>query len=465
KRSHGYIALFWSYPVLTLIFLALVQTLLFIDRGAIAAVLHNAAINWRLSSSEQGIISSAFTVGFMLSSPVWAHYAMRNKINKVIALSLLIFSISEICSGLFSYFWKGPSNKLGYYLFVISRLFVGVGESAIIALGYGIVDDISPTKHKTTYMAVLVFSGAVGVALGYGLTGALLSITTKWQVVFFAIGGFVLVCTIICHFIPMHGYEQHQTIQDDNEKSSINVEGETQPITKKKTVKPHTMFSAIMPLAKNPVYLCMVGYSILSGGIICMLAFWSPTFIFQRLKRFDLTDKYCTLISNIGFGLIILTSSVFGSTMGAIVVSKTGGTEGWKGIGRALLWSMFFLILALPFMYCAFIFEEIHWGILLTLFFFGTFFLMAPSSPFQVAMNNSVEHDLRHFANSYQIFLVQGLGDMLSPFLFGIVSDNLNIKWAMIILWSFLVPAIVFLFVGGFIALFYHRRQNKEIII
>jgi MFS family permease len=293
--------------------------------------------------------------------------------------------MAEICSGLFAFFWRGANNKLGYYLFVAARLVVGVGESAIIALGYGIVDDISPTQHKTIYMAVLVFAGAVGVALGYGLSGALLSITPRWQFIFFIIGGAILFASFCCYFIPLHGYDKSEP-ENTSPESLNSVETESTTLSKKKE-RTHTMLSAIPPLIKNPVYLNIVGYSIINGGIICMLAFWSPSYFQLRLRAFDLSATMRNVIANLGFGGIILSASIFGSTTGAVIVGKTGGVEGWRGIARALLWSTVFQLCALPLFYCSFIFDQVHWGVLFTLFFCGSFFLFAPASPFQVALN------------------------------------------------------------------------------
>ncbi len=74
KDEGRYISLFWKYPKLTVLFITIVETSLYFDRGAIAVrfktMLNNfqSAIPkiqffWGLDAIEEGIIASIFTVG------------------------------------------------------------------------------------------------------------------------------------------------------------------------------------------------------------------------------------------------------------------------------------------------------------------------------------------------------------------------------------------------------------------
>jgi hypothetical protein len=76
--------------------------------------------------------------------------------------------------------------------------------------------------------------------------------------------------------------------------------------------------------------------------------------------------------------------------------------------------------------------------------------------------SSCVPAELRHFANSYQIFFLHVFGDLPSPILFGVVTKATSYQWAMVILWSLLLPGFMFLFIGGIIALFKHRRQKSS---
>ncbi len=74
KDEGRYISLFWKYPKLTVLFITIVETALYFDRGAIA-VRYKTTLNnfqsaipkiqffWGLDAIEEGVIASIFTVG------------------------------------------------------------------------------------------------------------------------------------------------------------------------------------------------------------------------------------------------------------------------------------------------------------------------------------------------------------------------------------------------------------------
>jgi MFS family permease len=183
-------------------------------------VLPKVKANWALSKTEEGAIASIFTVGFMCTSPMWAHFGLRYRINvnfkhnaltiilqKVITLGLVIFAIAALLGGLLLTYSRGSQQKFGYYLFTVTRALVGAGESAMISLGYTIVDQLSPPKYKTMYMAAIMMSPPLGIAVGYGVSGLIVSISQWWQFVFLAEAAIVMACAFLCYHVPFHGYK------------------------------------------------------------------------------------------------------------------------------------------------------------------------------------------------------------------------------------------------------------------
>jgi MFS family permease len=81
------------------------------------------------------------------------------------AWGLFIFSISAAGCGFMGILTK--RQKWGYYVFMIFRFFVGLGEAATISLGFTIVDELSPPAYKTLYMAALMMAPPFGIAIGY----------------------------------------------------------------------------------------------------------------------------------------------------------------------------------------------------------------------------------------------------------------------------------------------------------
>jgi hypothetical protein len=221
-------------------------------------------------------------------------------------------------------------------------------------------------------------------------------VTKSWQNVFFGEALFVFLCAILCYFVPMHGYQINYSIDPDSEvKPEMNInehDSEFEFMQKKGMIKPkpHSVISAIFPLLKNPVYVSIVALTCIYGAILGALTFWCPSYLQMRLKKYNYSTEEITRISNIGFAIIVVLGSTFGTTLGAVLLDKTGGATGWMGVARALFWCGTFVTIALPFGYVSFLVIDIPMVAMFIIFFFGVFFVLCITSPFQVALNKYV---------------------------------------------------------------------------
>ena len=59
---------------------------------------------------------------------------------------------SAILSGLWGTLSHGVDQQWGYYLLVISRALIGIGEASFVPLSVTLIDDIATKEYKTTYM-------------------------------------------------------------------------------------------------------------------------------------------------------------------------------------------------------------------------------------------------------------------------------------------------------------------------
>jgi MFS family permease len=319
---------------------------------------------------------------------------MVNNYQRVISIGLLIFSMGAIGCGIYSTFWRGSKHKNGYYYFTAMRFVIGIGESSIISLGYTIVNDLSPVAYKTVFMGIILVAAPVGVACGYGVTGGVLSFTSQYGAIFFVEGIFVTLCAIFCWFVPMHDYKIQQVVTEEEVGSEKHVtspmiedaEIELKSQTHEKEEKPPTIFQAIWPLFTNPVYVGIVLYSNVNGAILGALTFWCPSFFMYRLHNQDLSEGMKLTLANLGFAVIVLIASLVGTALGSIIVDKTGGVVGWKGIAKALFISTGFVGISIPWLFFGLVIETMHWVGLYILSFISIFFLMATTSPFQVAL-------------------------------------------------------------------------------
>src|ERR1700755_1808926 len=114
----------------------------YIDRAVIAAVLKPMQGELALSNLQAGLLSSAFLIGYFLTSPLFGARADRGSRKRLIALGVVIWSVATVASGLVS----------GFGSLMVARAVVGVGESAFAVLAPTIIDDI--TAKDRTGMAV-----------------------------------------------------------------------------------------------------------------------------------------------------------------------------------------------------------------------------------------------------------------------------------------------------------------------
>lgn len=290
-------------------------------------------------------------------------------------------------------------------MFAACRFVVGVGEAGIISLGYTVVDDLAPAAYKTIYMAIIMTASPLGVASGIGITGFIAG-TRWWQVVFFMEGALIFSAAILCLYIPFFGYNSkkerttinaHEVVPTVSSASeSINVpvyvDGTfspspvVQPSVSKKA-KPYGLFTAIIPLATNPIYVCIVGVSCIYGAITGSLTFWVPSYLLLRLAQYEeLTKEQQIALVSLGFSIISFFASLLGTAFGAFVVEKSGGVVGWRGVSRTMFWCVVFFTVAIPFGMIVFVIEDMPYWMIFVLFFMAIFFVFCSSSPFQVAL-------------------------------------------------------------------------------
>lgn len=79
---------------------------------------------FRLSNAEDGVLSSMFMIGMSIAIPVCSEAVYHVNAFRLAGVSLLIWTVATICCGL----------SFDFYSIAFCRMFVGVGEAAIISL-------------------------------------------------------------------------------------------------------------------------------------------------------------------------------------------------------------------------------------------------------------------------------------------------------------------------------------------
>ncbi|KAL8097428.1 putative sphingolipid transporter spinster homolog 2 [Apium graveolens] len=197
----------WFTPKRLLMIFCVINLINYVDRGAIASngVNGNRKTctkggtcssgsgiqgDFELTNFEDGVISSAFMVGLLVASPIFASLAHRVNPFRLIGVGLTVWTIATAGCGFSVNFWT----------IAVCRMLVGVGEASFISLAAPFIDDNAPVSQKTTWLGIFYMCIPSGVALGY-VYGGLVGNHLTWHWAFwgeailmlpFAILGFVM---------------------------------------------------------------------------------------------------------------------------------------------------------------------------------------------------------------------------------------------------------------------------------
>jgi MFS family permease len=444
--------------------------LLYFDRGLISGLLPKIKLRWgSLTGVQEGLISSAFTVSFIVFCPLFAHLANASKISVswIMSFGFLFWGTSAILCSVFSLVSIGRRQIWGYWCFVASRTMVGIGESAFIALSVSIVDDIASDENRGSYQSVLLGGIPIGTALGYSVAGIVVELL-PWQYAFLVEGIIGLIVSVAFLLIPLDEARVKAKQQKLKQRQSGKPVDEATEFLSGRTRKVG-LFSAILQLIKNPTYMSLVLGKSQYIGVIGALSFWTPTWLQYRLSSTKLSEDKQLLIANFGFSAVLIIASIVGTVVGGILLDRIGKRDEAKLAlmpTRGSLLITIFTTLSIPLGVVVFLWVKMHIAAVFVLFTIAIVLLMCCQSPFQIAILSSCDEDLRDFAISFQILFLRLLGDLPSPTLFGWLADLTgSLDLANLIIYALLVPcAICYLLATLFAYRKYRMGQETAVM-
>ncbi|KAK9666587.1 hypothetical protein RND81_14G196000 [Saponaria officinalis] len=205
----------WFTPKRLLAIFCVINLINYIDRGAIASNGVNGSrrtcttngtctggtgiqVQFDLNNFEDDVLSSAFMVGLLVASPIFATLTKRVNPFRLIGVGLLVWTDAMVGCGASWDFWS----------ISIFRMLVGVGEASFISLAAPFIDDNAPTTQKTAWLGLLYKCIPVGYAVGY-IYGGLVGKHLAWRWAFW-IEAIFMVPFVIFGFvtkpIPLKGF-------------------------------------------------------------------------------------------------------------------------------------------------------------------------------------------------------------------------------------------------------------------
>jgi MFS family permease len=250
----------------------------YIDRAVIAAVLKPMKTELGLSNFEAGLLSSAFLIGYFLTSPWFGARADKGPRKGLITLGVMIWSLATVASGLASNFEQ----------LVAARIVVGVGEASFAVLAPTIIDDITPHDRKGRAFSVFFVAIPLGYALGYILGGVIAKHWETdvdhpgWRHAFFLTGGPGVVIALACLAIA----EPHRKLADAKTR----------------------LLDGLREIVRIPLFRRVVlGYCAWTAAAGAF-SYWAPTFLLERFP-----GALDAQSANFWFGIVLLAAGTIGT--------------------------------------------------------------------------------------------------------------------------------------------------------
>jgi len=181
RRSWGAPVTRHSSPARLVVLVTVAVFINYIDRGnlATAAPLMHDELN--LTTSQLGILLSAFYYGYVLCMPAMGWLAERYGAKSILACGVVIWSVATLATG-----FAGSFATL-----LVLRVLLGIGESGAFPCASKVLSHAVDVSHLGVANGVVSFGYLLGPAVGTLIGGYLMTIV-GWRPVFMAFGALSL---------------------------------------------------------------------------------------------------------------------------------------------------------------------------------------------------------------------------------------------------------------------------------
>jgi MFS family permease len=361
----------------------------------------------RLTDAELGSLMSGFLAVYTLAAPVFGALGDRRSRPRLIAFGVGFWSLATAVSG-----FAGS-----YFGLLAARASVGIGEAAYATIAPSLLSDYFPIDRRGRVMAIFFCAIPVGSALGY-VVGGLMNVHYGWRPAFFVAGIPGLVLAVLCLWLrdPPRG-NQDAPPPANGSAATMGGARAKSPGFDIKTTYLHL-------LRNRPYVFTVLGYAAYTfalGG----LASWMPAFL-ERVRGMS-PDR-----ATVQFGEIVVITGFVGTFVG-----------GWLGDYCAkyskqayLLVSAIATLLAAPFAWFAL--TAASSTEYLVCMVMAQLLMFLSTGPINACIVNLVLPNQRATAVALSVFTIHLLGDAISPYLIGALSDASSLAQALKI-----VPAAI----------------------
>ena len=362
-----------------------------------------------------GVLSMAFMVLYMIGAPLFARLAERHSRWALVGIGVILWSLASGASGLATTF----------FMLLLTRCFVGVGEAAYGPVAPTILSDLYPVEKRGQILAWFYMAIPVGSALGYVLGGAVAASSIgdfgaqqlgihaeSWRWAFFLVvpPGLVLGIWSFLMRDPPRG----------------QADGLGEP------VRAHVRWRDYGALLKTPSWVfCTLGMTAMTfaiGGI----AFWMPYYLVHKAGA--------PASSTVIFGAVTCVAGLVGTLSGGLAGDRLRA----RFPGSYFLVSGIAMLVGFPFLLLTL---SATFPTIWVWLFATCFCLFFNTGPTNTILANVSHPSIRAAGFALNIFVIHAFGDVLSPVVIGIVGDRYDMNRAFILVGvMFVVAGILWLF-------------------
>ncbi|KAL6277434.1 hypothetical protein ACE6H2_021035 [Prunus campanulata] len=466
----------WFSPKRLLVILCTINMINYVDRGAIASNGVNGSIgicddsgicsagsgiqgDFKLSNFQDGVLSSAFMVGLLMASPIFASLAKSHNPFRLIGVGLSVWTFAT----------AGCGSSIDFWTIAICRMLIGVGEASFISLAAPFIDDHAPAPQKTAWLAMFYMCIPTGIAVGY-VYGGFVGDNFSWRYAFwgeafcmlpFAVLAFAMNPLQLKGFAPaeprkfLEPNETTSPLIEGSDNSNINScvivssDKASRSSPASKSLNQLSSFSKDMKeLLRDKVYVVNILGYVSYNFVIGAYSYWGPKagYSIYRMSNPDLL-----------FGGITIVCGILGTLAGGLILDSVNAT-----INNAFKLLSGATILGAIFCFSAFCVRSLYFFVVL--FSMGELLVFATQAPVNYVSLRCVKPSLRPLSMAVSTVSIHIFGDVPSSPLAGILQDHVN-NWRI----TTLVVTSVLFFASGiwFIGIFISnsdkfREDGKE---
>ncbi|HVQ37907.1 MAG TPA: MFS transporter [Pyrinomonadaceae bacterium] len=397
--------------------LTLVNFLNYIDRQILPSVAPLMAADLHLSDTEIGAMEAALLLSFTVLAPLFGRLGDRYSRTKLMAAAAIIWSVATALTGFMDHlpFLPGPVRlNLPLIEFTLElsgvavvlclvRAIVGVGESSYSTITPSLIADYFPPERRATALGVFQAAIPMGFALGY-VIGVVLAHFFGWRMAFMIVG---LPGLITAWFVwrlrePVRGASEHVSSPDDIDQGAA----------KQQAGHESWLRTSWRILRNRDWLLSTAGYTALTF-VLGAFGTWA-NILLVRDKGLSITQ------AGIVLGVVTL-------------LAGAAGTFGGGWLADRLITkrrNAYFLVCAassaLGIIPVFVVLSASNSWVFIPAIFLAVFFLFINNAPFHAILINCVPPLVRATAVALNIVIIHIMGDVISRFGVGVLSDSIG---------------------------------------